>query len=457
MSGRETTPAGDRRGRVLIVDDNPGTVELLRRNLAAARYAVGTALSAPEALQRLATETFDLVVTDYKMPGVSGLELVRYVRENLRETVVVMITGYASVPGAVEAMKEGAEEYLAKPFTDEELMGAVGRAFDRLRRQQAERAGALADTGGARHGLAGESAAMAAVFSAIARAATSSATVLVTGESGTGKELVARAIHYGGPRAAAPFVPVNCSGIPESLLESELFGHVKGAFTGATTSRAGFFQSAEGGTLFLDEIGETSPATQVKLLRVLQDKEVVMVGSTRPRAVDVRIIAATNKDLAALVRGGLFRQDLFFRLNVLTLGLPPLRDRGDDVLLLAHRFAAKFAREHGRPVPRFSDAALQALQRYDWPGNVRELENVVQRLVVMTDAAILDVADLPAPMRHPAPREAGLDRTLAEVEAEHVRRVLEHVAGNKSEAARVLGVDRKTLRKKLVDHGIEPP
>ena len=447
--GGETTHGA----RVLVVDDHPGTVELLRRNLAAAGYDVSTAGGVAEAMEALGAQPVDLVVTDYKMPGASGLELVRYVRENLRETVVVMITGYASVPGAVEAMKSGAEEYLAKPFTDEELMDAVARALEKLRNRRAERV--AVDAARPTHGLLGESPAMAAVFEAIARSARSSATVLVTGESGTGKELVARAIHYGGPRAAAPFVPVNCAGIPESLLESELFGHVKGAFTGATTSRAGFFQAAEGGTLFLDEISETSPATQVKLLRVLQDREVVMVGSARPRKVDVRILAATNKDLLALVREGLFRQDLYFRLHVLPIAVPPLRERGEDVLLLAHRFAARFAREQGRPVPRFTDAALEALRRYDWPGNVRELENTIQRLIVMTDARVLDVADLPQAMRHPTPREGRVDRTLAEVEAEHVRRVLEHVGGNRSQAARILDIDRKTLRKKLADHGID--
>jgi two-component system, NtrC family, response regulator HydG len=442
------------RARILTVDDNPGTLELLRRNLAAAGFEVLSALSTAEAVELLATERVDLVVTDYRMPGASGLELVRYVRENIKDTVVMMISGFATVPGAVEAMKCGAEEYLAKPFTDDELLAAIGRALDKLARRRSEQ-GARADDATAPLGIIGESPAMRRVFAAIARAAGSAATVLVSGDSGTGKELVARAIHYEGPRTASPFVPVNCAGIPEGLLESELFGHVKGAFTGATTSRAGFFQTAEGGTLFLDEISETSPAMQAKLLRVLQDRQVCMVGSSRPREVDVRIIAASNKDLAALVHKERFRQDLYFRLNVLPIVLPPLRDREGDVLLLANRFAQKYAEEQGREPPRFTDAALAALTRYDWPGNVRELENVVQRLVVMSDASVFDVADLPPHMRRRSPRESGLDRSLAEVEAEHIRRVFTRLDGNKSRTARSLGIDRKTLRKKLMDYGIE--
>ena len=244
-------------------------------------------------------------------------------------------------------------------------------------------------------------------------------------------------------------MPVNCGGIPEGLLESELFGHVKGAFTGATESRAGLFQTADGGTIFLDEISDTSLSMQTKLLRVLEDKEVYMVGASRSRKVDIRIIAATNKDLASLVGKGVFREDLFFRLHVLTVAMPPLRERGDDILLLAHHFAAKFAEEFGKSTLRFSDNALQVLRNYHWPGNVRELENVVQRLVVMTDSDLIEVSDLPSLMRFSALRETGLDRTLAEVEAEYIRNVLASVKGNKTKAAEILQIDRKTLREKL--------
>jgi two-component system, NtrC family, response regulator HydG len=293
---------------------------------------------------------------------------------------------------------------------------------------------------------------MRKVYRAIGKAAAASATVLIQGESGTGKELVARAIHYGGRRSAALFLPVNCGGIPEGLLESELFGYVKGAFTGAAESRAGFFQTADGGTIFLDEIGETSVAMQVKLLRVLEDKQVYMVGSSRPRKVDVRILAATNKNLSSLVAGGAFREDLYYRLNVVSIALPPLRDRGDDVLLLIRHFAEKYAKELGKPAPTFADEALDAMRKgYGWPGNVRELENAVHSLLVMTEGDRIEVADLPAALRYSATREPDLTRTLADVEREYIRNVLASVAGNRTKAAGILGIDRKTLRDKLKD------
>jgi len=439
---------------LLVVDDSEATREVLQRNLTAAGYKVLTAPSVAEALKVLDGTSVDLVVTDLKMPGVNGMDLVRHVRENLRDTEVMMITGYATVEGAVQAVKTGAEEYLAKPFTDEELMAAVGRALSKLQvRRSADRE--TPGPGIVSPGMLGESEAVKRVLTAVAKAASTSATVLITGESGTGKELVARAIHYASSRVSAPFMPVNCGGIPEGLLESELFGYVKGAFTGATETRAGFFQTAEGGTIFLDEISETSAAMQVKLLRVLQDKEVCMVGDSRVRKVDVRIIAATNKDLLSLVQKGAFREDLFFRLNVVTITVPPLREREGDILLLLHHFAAKYAREFGRPMPDFTDAALRIFSAYSWPGNVRELENAVQRIVVMPDRKEVDAPDLPEHMRFSASREAGLNRTLAEVEAENIRNVLARVSGNKSRAAETLGIDRKTLRDRLKKLGIK--
>ena len=434
--------------RLLVVDDAPHTLEVLQRNLTAKGYLVFTAKSVAEAIRVLETAIVDLVITDLKMPKVSGIDLIRHVRENFKDTEVMMITGYPTIEGAVQAIKTGAEEYLTKPFTDEELFSAVRRTLDKLyMRRIAETR--LHQMPKAPYGLIGQSEAMRKVFNTIAKTASTSATVLITGESGTGKELVARSIHYSSSRASAPFVPVNCGGIPEGLLESELFGHVKGAFTGATESRAGFFQTADGGTIFLDEISDTSLSMQAKLLRVLQDKEVYMVGASRSRKVDVRIIAATNKDLAGLVRKGVFREDLFFRLNVLTIVLPPLRERGDDILLLAHHFVTKYAQEFGKSTLRFSDNALQVLRDYRWPGNIRELENVIQRLVVMTDGDLIEVSDLPSLMRFSALRETGLNRTLAEVEAEYIRNVLASVDGNKTKAAEILGIDRKTLREKL--------
>jgi len=437
-----------RKERILIVDDSADTLEVLRRNLAAAGYQVFTAPSVPGAIEILEQTQLDLVITDLKMPNVSGLDLVRHVRENFKDTEVMMITGYPSIEGAVEAVKTGAEEFLAKPFTDAELLSAVQRVLDKARVCRSGRT--KADQAVSAHkGLIGTSTGMREVFFAISKASSASATVLITGESGTGKELVARAIHYGSARSSLAFVPVNCGGIPEGLLESELFGHVKGAFTGATGSRAGFFHTADGGTIFLDEISEMSLSMQVKLLRALQDKQICMVGSDRTRKVDVRILAATNKDLHGLVKKGLFREDLFYRLNVITIAIPPLRERGDDVLLLANHFLTKFAGELARPPLHFSGKALQSLRTYNWPGNVRELENVIQRLVVMTDGDLIDVPDLPSLMRFSALRKAGFTRTLAEVEAEYIANVLAEVNGNKTRAAEILGIDRKTIREKL--------
>lgn len=435
---------------ILVVDDAPNTLEILQRNLQSEGYLVFTAGDVPAAIHLLEQQPFDLVITDFKMPKVSGLDLVRHVRENLKDTEVMMITGYPSVGGAVGAVKAGAAEYLAKPFTDQELLTAVRSIFDKQRmRRMAQAAGDVKETS---FGLIGNSPAMQKIFHAVEKAAPTAATVLIAGESGTGKELIARAIHYNSPRASAPFVPVNCAAIPETLLESELFGYVKGAFTGANETRAGFFQTADGGTIFLDEISATTPSTQVKLLRVLQEREVTMIGSARPRKVDIRILAATNKDLSELIKKNLFREDLFFRLNVITIQLPPLRERGDDVLLMIHHFAQKYAKELGRAEPKFSDEALKTLRHYHWPGNVRELENVVQRLVVMADSDTIETADLPSLMRFTALHTAGFDRTLAEVEAEYIKNVLDSVGGNRTHAAQILGIDRKTLRDKLQNY-----
>jgi two-component system response regulator HydG len=439
---------GREKERILVVDDSPETLEMLERNLRSEGYEVFTASGVVEAMELLDETLLDLVITDYKMPKSSGMDLVRYVRENLKNTEVMMITGYATVEGAVEAIKAGAEEYLTKPFTDEELFTAVRQALDKLRLRMASQE-RLPHSIRSQYGILGESEPMNHVFGAIAKAATTSATVLITGQSGTGKELVARAIHYSGKRASAPFIPVNCGSIPEGLLESELFGYVKGAFTGATESRAGFFQTADGGTIFLDEVSEMSLGMQVKLLRVLQEKEIFMVGSTQARKVNVRILAATNKNLIGLVKKGTFREDLYYRLNVIEIAIPPLKDRAEDIILLARHFARKYSQEMERPELQFSDKALRILRSYAWPGNVRELENVVHSLVVMTDSDVINVPDLPDLMRYTGIRENGLHRTLEEVETAHIRNVLASVGGNKTKAADILGIDRKTLREKM--------
>ncbi len=436
--------------KILVIDDTPNTLEMLQRNLSSKGFQVFQSENVSDALGILETVNIDLVITDYKMPGANGIELVRHVRENYKDIEIMMITGYPSINGAVEAMKEGAENYLAKPFTKEELFEAVKTALEslKLKRKTGEVAGKLLPSV---CGIIGESKAMQAVLNTIEKAAATDATVLITGDSGTGKELVSREIHYKSNRSTAPFVPVNCGGIPDGLLESEMFGHVKGAFTGATESRAGFFQTADGGSIFLDEISETSLAMQVKLLRVLQDKEICMVGSRRAQKVNVRIIAATNKDLETLVRKGKFREDLYYRLNVLSIGVPPLRERENDIILLINYFIDKFASDLRETKPYFTEKALLAMRNYDWPGNVRELENIIQRLVVMKEGNEITVPDLPSQMRFSTHREPNLKRNLAEVEIEHIRNVLASVNGNKSAASEILGIDRKTLRKKLSD------
>jgi two-component system response regulator HydG len=433
---------------ILVVDDAPDTLEVLRRNFSSAGFLVFTASDADEAIRVLESAHIDLVVTDFKMPKVNGLDLTRHVRENHRDTEVLMITGYPSLEGAVKAIKTGADDYLAKPFTDEELFDAVNRVLKKLkdrrryRKEHAEGPIAMA-------GLIGLSPAMKEVFTVIQKAAATTATVLITGESGTGKEVAARAIHYNSDRASSPFVAVNCSAIPENLQESELFGYVRGAFTGADQSRAGFFHAADGGTIFLDEVSETCLSMQAKLLRVIQEREIYMLGSSRPVHVDVRILASTNKDLSDAVRKGTFREDLFYRLNVVSLDLPPLRERREDIGVLVDHFLSKYSEELKQPPRRFSDRALSALQNYEWPGNVRELENLVHRLLIIVDGDVIDVPDLPVCMRFSLARESGLDRSLAEVEAEHILRVVNSLRGNKTRAAEILGIDRKTLREKL--------
>ncbi|OGU54943.1 MAG: sigma-54-dependent Fis family transcriptional regulator [Ignavibacteria bacterium RBG_13_36_8] len=436
------------KGSILVVDDSSTSLEILQRSLSSQGYIVYTALNVSDGIKILETTDIDLVITDLKMPIQSGLDLIKHVRSNYKEIKVIMITGYATIESAVEAVKLGAEEYLTKPFTDEELFAKVRQILDKLNLRK-EIDSRFSPSKVSRYGIIGESEVVQKVFNFIAKVASSPANILITGESGTGKELVARAIHYNSPRVSAPFVPVNCGGIPEGLLESELFGYVKGAFTGATETRAGFFQTADGGTIFLDEISETSLAMQVKLLRVLQDKEVCMVGANRTQKVDIRIIAATNKDLQSLIKKGSFREDLFFRLNVLTITLPPLRERGNDIILLAQHFIDKFAKESGKSVPRFSDEALEVLKQYFWPGNVRELENVIQRLLIMSEGDLIEVPDLPALMRFSALRETGFYKSLSEMETEYIQNVLSSVGGNKTRAAEILGIDRKTLREKL--------
>lgn len=435
------------RYKVLSVGKDSEHLNMIQRYLVDAGYDVLSCSSVEKAITALEFSAVNLVVSEMDMPVISGLELLRYVKENFIG-IEMIITGFSDIDTAVKSIKEGAEEYLVWPFEKEDLVGAVERIREKqLRIQKAQSEQAVQET----HGIIGQSDCIQRIFRLIEKAAKIVVNVLISGESGTGKELVARAIHYNSDRSRAPFVSVNCTTIPDTLLESELFGHVKGAFTGAKESRAGFFQIADGGTIFLDEIGDASLNMQGKLLRVLQNKEINLVGSSRIRKIDTRIIAATHKDLTAMAEKHLFREDLYYRLNVIDIPVPPLRDRGDDILLLVNHFVNKFATEMNRRPHRFTDNALQALRNYHWPGNVRELENLIQRLVVIVDGELIRVADMPPHMRYSVNIDSQrMDhRTLAQVEMDHITKVLRSVNDNKTKAAELLGVDRKTLRKKL--------
>jgi len=432
--------------KILVVDDAEDAREVIQTLLEDAGYAVSVCADVDQALERLSTTPVDLVITDLRMPKTSGMVLIRHVRDHLKDIEIMMITGYPSIEGAVDAVKTGATHYLAKPFTEKELLGTVTEILDKLARGRMAR---REEARIVRHGIIGDSPAMWEVFKQIEKAGSVAANVHIFGESGTGKELAARAIHYAGNRRAAPFVSVNCAAIPENLIESELFGHVRGAFTGAGSSRAGFFQMAHGGTLFLDEIGDASLAMQAKLLRAIQEKTIYRVGSSSPTPVDVRLICATNKDLLQLIDRQLFREDFYYRINIIDMLLPPLRERGDDILRLINHFHARFSREMGRPAPSFSDAVLQRMLQYPWPGNVRELENVVQKLMLMAEGETIDLSDLPDSMKSMASVAGRLDLSLAEHETAYIRDVVASVYGNKTKAATILQIDRKTLREKL--------
>jgi DNA-binding NtrC family response regulator len=437
-----------KNARILILDDNSITREVIKRNLIKHGYQIYTAGTFELAQEILQEIDPDLVISDLKMPDINGIEVIKYITDKYSNTEIIMITGYPTISSAIDAVKLGANDYLTKPFTDVELLTAVKNALQKLDSKRVL-SKELSSGFGEKYGIIGSSTKMLEVFRTIKKAASINSTVLITGESGTGKELVARAIHYSGHRAAAPFVPINCGAIPENLLESELFGYIKGSFTGAHNTRDGFFQSADKGSIFLDEISETSPFMQIKLLRVIQEKEVYMIGSNKPQKVDVRILAASNKDLYELKELDKFREDLFYRLNVLTIDIPPLREREDDIFELANYFAGKFAAEFDKPVPEFADGVLEIFRRYNWQGNVRELENLVHRLVIMNEERVIKKADLPDSMKSRSVPVYDINKTLDEVEIKHILKVLEFCGNNKTKAAEILQIDRKTLNNKL--------
>tara|TARA_R110002167_G_scaffold126471_2_gene307227 strand:- start:839 stop:2167 length:1329 start_codon:yes stop_codon:yes gene_type:complete len=434
---------------ILIVDDDIDILELLQRHLKSMDYHTYKAVSVKEAIYILKDTYIDLLITDIQMPEVDGLQLVKFVNEHYPEMPKLVVTGFPSVDGALEVMKSGAIDYLSKPFTKDELKKSIKKAFKQGEQRQKKKPILPPVVNNSQTEMVGASEAFRAVTNIIERIKNNKATVIIKGESGTGKELVARSIHYSGKFARAPFIAVNCGAIPENLQEAELFGYMKGAFTGANENRNGFFQAAQGGTLFLDEIGTASLAVQTKLLRALQEKEITKVGSQKPEKVDIRIIAATNADLLDDIKNKDFREDLYYRLTVVEIMVPPLRERKSDIPLLVEKFLRKYGVEYKDRLLRISPEALKVLERYHWPGNIRELENIIQRVVIMSDG-LIDVKDLPDFLKFQIefPQQTGF-LTLKAMEKEYVQRVLEYTKGNKTKAAKILQIDRKTLRDKL--------
>ncbi|WP_341221960.1 sigma-54 dependent transcriptional regulator [Polaribacter atrinae] len=434
---------------ILIVDDDILILELIQRHLQSLNYHTYKAISVKEALEILKDTSIDLLITDLQMPDVDGLELIKYTSEHYPKIPKLVVTGFPSIEGALEVMKSGVVDYITKPFTKEELKTAILKSLEIKSKEDTVTKLKVAETHKPYGELIGSSPAMKKVTDVIERLKNNKATVFIYGESGTGKELVARSIHYMGKYSSAPFVAVNCGAIPENLLESELFGYVKGAFTGAEKDRKGFFQAANNGTIFLDEIGNASLATQLRLLRVLQEKEVVRVGSQKAEKVDVRVIAATNINLKDLIEKKRFREDLFYRLTVVEIKVPTLVERSSDIPLLVDKFLFKYGLEYKDRFLKMTPEALEVLKKYYWPGNIRELENVIQRAIIMSDRFV-DVEHLPDYIKY----QIDFSKTnkllsLKEFEKTYILKVLKATNNNKTKAAEILKIDRKTLREKL--------
>ncbi len=447
--------------RLLVVEDEPNMLRVLELQLSGAGFAVEKASSAEQARPMLQRGGLDLVLTDLKLPGEDGLGLLARIRQMDPSLPVIIMTAFGTVETAVQAMKAGASDYVLKPFSLDDLMITIEKVLElRALREENRR---LKDELGRRYGLdniIGRSDKMQEVFSAVLRVAPTRVTVLLAGESGIGKDLIARAIHQHSPRQDRPFVKISCSAIPENLMESELFGYEKGAFTGASASRVGKFEQADGGTVFLDEIGDVPPSIQVKLLRVLQEREFERLGSNKTIAVDVRVIAATNQDLRAALEQGAFREDLYYRLNVVPINIPPLRERKEDISFLVEHFLAKYSEETGARIQGLTPAALRKLSNYHWPGNVRELENILQRGMVLAKGPWIDASDIELDVSAPVTDSGqapllppGL--TLEQYEQDLIREALRRAGGNKSQAARLLGLTRNALRYRLTQMGIE--
>lgn len=455
--------------KILVVDDEQSLREVLSIMLKRAGYAVTSATDGEEAVELLQKEIFDLVITDLRMPKVDGLEVLKAVKSTSPETVVLIITAFASADSAVEAMKQGAYDYLTKPFQVDEVQLIIRNALEKrrlttenmlLKREMASQSSFAQ--------LVGHSEAMQKVFEVVRKVADSKSNVLICGESGTGKELVARAIHYNSARSVLPFVAVNCSAVPETLLESELFGHMKGSFTGAIANKAGLFEIANGGTIFLDEIGDTTPTIQVKLLRVIQEREFRRVGGSQDIKVDVRVVAATNKDLEKAVADGSFREDLYYRLDVIPIRLPPLRMRTGDIPLLVNHFLERFAKDSGKPKPVLSSEAMHVLLEHEWRGNVRELENLIERVVAFSvDGSVTD-ADVRGWLHRPTapPPVQGMPLDLTDegvdleglingIEKDLLLKALERSKWVKKKAARMLRLNTRSFRYRLEKYAIK--
>jgi DNA-binding NtrC family response regulator len=449
--------------RVLLVDDETAILDTLRILLKGEGFEVFTAVGGQQGLKALPEVHPDFVLTDIRMPGVSGIEILEAARDMDATIPVILMTAQASLQSAIQAVNQGAYHYIQKPFSNDELLVICRRAAEsrQLKREnQALKKEIRRREANESNRPAGKSRVFLEVVKLAETVAPTDSTVLISGESGTGKEVIARYIHALSDRAGGPFVSINCGALPESLLESELFGHIKGAFTGAVRDKEGLFVAARAGTFFLDEVGEMTAATQVKLLRVLQEREVVPVGATEPIPVDVRIIAATNRDLEEEIRRGSFRSDLYYRLNVITMHLPPLRNRSDDIPILSNHLLARFAGTRGRETPHLSAEASAVLQAYDWPGNVRELENALERAAVLSVGSEITVDALPARLTATKAQPLVGDKlppnpTLEIIERAYILWVLQSEGGNKTKAAEVLGIDPSTLYRKLVRYGIQ--
>ncbi len=450
--------------RILLVDDDEIILHSLGHFLHLDGYEVTTATSVAQATDCLRAGRYDLVITDVSMPGADGFELLRYVKTNFPEVVVILITGYGTIESAVEAIKQGAYDYLTKPIVDDDVRLAVQRALQQRQLQAENRRLRAALSDRSSYGdIIGQHYRIAKVFELIEAVADSRTTVLITGESGTGKSLIARAIHVRSSRREAPFVEVACGALPDTLLESELFGHVRGAYTGAVSDKQGKFAAADGGTIFLDEVATASPQLQVKLLRVLQERSFEPVGSNTTQHVDVRVVLATNHDLAAEVEAGRFRKDLYYRIHVVTIDLPPLRERIADIPLLADYFLLKYLQTTDKPIEGFTREAMARMQGYSWPGNVRELENAIERAVVLCRGTLIGVEDLPPTMAADELATADLiaasvgktlQQALKEPERKLIQAALTANGGSRQAAARQLGINRTTLYKKMKRLGL---